>query len=190
MTHEILAGSPAINAGDPGFDAASFDPPMTTDQRGVDREQAGRSTSVAVESAFFPAIPSDFDQDADVDGNDFLLWQRGAGTGRDVHVGWGCQPRRLRGWRGPGNLARSVWNHSASRGVRLLDHRGCCRRRRCLRQQQRWWGEHRPNSWKPGVARRFHRSHLDREYDSTLSSSKRRRKHRCQRRHSLRFGPR
>ncbi|GAB5440971.1 MAG: hypothetical protein Fues2KO_13200 [Fuerstiella sp.] len=34
QTHALLPGSPAIDAGDPDFDPSSFDPPLTTDQRG------------------------------------------------------------------------------------------------------------------------------------------------------------
>lgn len=34
LTHALVAGSPAIDAGDPDFDGASFDPPITSDQRG------------------------------------------------------------------------------------------------------------------------------------------------------------
>jgi len=35
LTHELLSGSPAINAGDPNFDPNSFNPPMVYDQRGT-----------------------------------------------------------------------------------------------------------------------------------------------------------
>jgi hypothetical protein len=34
FTHELLTGSPAIDAGDPGFDPNAFDPPLLYDQRG------------------------------------------------------------------------------------------------------------------------------------------------------------
>jgi hypothetical protein len=34
FTHELLAGSPAIDAGDPNFDPNSFTPPLLYDQRG------------------------------------------------------------------------------------------------------------------------------------------------------------
>lgn len=34
-THALLAGSPAIDAGDPAFDPNAFDPALTTDQRGT-----------------------------------------------------------------------------------------------------------------------------------------------------------
>lgn len=80
-THEVLEGSPAVNAGDPSFDSANFSPAMTTDQRGADRVQLGRIDIGSVESAFSPTLPSDFDQDGDVDGGDFLSWQRGFGVG-------------------------------------------------------------------------------------------------------------
>jgi hypothetical protein len=34
FTHALLAGSPAINTGDPSFDPNAFDPPLLYDQRG------------------------------------------------------------------------------------------------------------------------------------------------------------
>src|SRR5204863_426442 len=34
FTHELLSGSPAIDAGDPGFDPYFFSPPLLEDQRG------------------------------------------------------------------------------------------------------------------------------------------------------------
>ena len=35
QTHRLIAGSPAIDAGDPAFDATEFDPDLNNDQRGV-----------------------------------------------------------------------------------------------------------------------------------------------------------
>ena len=81
MTHVVLEDSLAINAGDPDFDPNDFTPAMNTDQRGADRVQVGRIDIGAVESSFAPTMPSDFDGDADIDGRDFLAWQRGKGTG-------------------------------------------------------------------------------------------------------------
>jgi parallel beta-helix repeat protein len=46
MTHELLIGSPAIDAGNPGFDPNAFTPPMTNDQRGELRVVRGHATSV------------------------------------------------------------------------------------------------------------------------------------------------
>ncbi len=37
LTHALIAGSPAIDAGDPSFDPDVFTPPLTTDQRGQSR---------------------------------------------------------------------------------------------------------------------------------------------------------
>jgi hypothetical protein len=37
QTHALLPGSPAIDAGDPAFDPNTFDPPLSTDQRGQPR---------------------------------------------------------------------------------------------------------------------------------------------------------
>jgi hypothetical protein len=36
LTHRLLKSSPAIDAGDPGFDSYAFDPPLLYDQRGPD----------------------------------------------------------------------------------------------------------------------------------------------------------
>jgi hypothetical protein len=44
-THFLLEGSPAINAGDPGFDAALFSPPLVHDQRG-DSRVSGRQIDI------------------------------------------------------------------------------------------------------------------------------------------------
>jgi CSLREA domain-containing protein len=76
-THALLSGSPARDAGDP-----SFVPQPNVDQRGTgfarlvgDRIDMGAyedQSAVLVESA-------DFDGDGDVDGRDFLSWQRGYG---------------------------------------------------------------------------------------------------------------
>jgi len=87
LTHLPLPGSPAINAGDPSV----LFSPTEFDQRGdpFARVSGGRIDIGAVE------VPSgnnntvveilvvenaDFDADGDVDGNDFLIWQRGFGT--------------------------------------------------------------------------------------------------------------
>jgi hypothetical protein len=76
-THALLDGSPAINAGKPSFSAISFSPPLTTDQRGTGfaRVLGGRIDAGAFESSFTP-FSADFDLDGDVDGGDFLVWQR------------------------------------------------------------------------------------------------------------------
>ncbi|MEO2046738.1 MAG: choice-of-anchor Q domain-containing protein [Pirellulales bacterium] len=80
-THAILDGSAAIDTGDPGFDPNDSTPPLTTDQRGVARVQHGQIDVGAVESPFAPGIAEDFNSDGNVNGFDFLLWQRGFGTG-------------------------------------------------------------------------------------------------------------
>jgi hypothetical protein len=81
MTHALLAGSPAIDAGDPAFDPNAFTPPLVNDQRGSGfaRVVDGRVDIGAFELQ--PIVASaDFDEDGDVDGRDFLAWQRGFGT--------------------------------------------------------------------------------------------------------------
>ena len=80
-THALLPNSPAIDAGDPSivFNASEFD------QRGAPFLRVEDGNFVA--GAFIDlgayeaqAPPSaDFDQDQDIDGADFLAWQRGFG---------------------------------------------------------------------------------------------------------------
>jgi hypothetical protein len=76
-THALLDGSAAINAGKPSFNASNFSPPLSTDQRGVGfaRVLGGRIDAGAFESSSTP-FSADFDLDGDVDGGDFLVWQR------------------------------------------------------------------------------------------------------------------
>ena len=77
--HDLLESSLAINAGDPNAVAGVGDVP-TSDQIGADRVRRGRIDVGAIESNFVPQLPADFDGDNDVDGTDFLAWQRGFGT--------------------------------------------------------------------------------------------------------------
>src|SRR6266403_1864077 len=58
FAHELLSGSPAINAGDPNFDPNSFNPPMVYDQRGTgfNRVVNGRTDIGAFEVQ--PVTPS------------------------------------------------------------------------------------------------------------------------------------
>ncbi len=80
-THSLRPGSPAINAGDPTLSLGIYS--IEFDQRGAPfaRIANGRIDIGAYESQ--PAaglLNGDFDGDGDVDGRDFLIWQRGAGT--------------------------------------------------------------------------------------------------------------
>jgi hypothetical protein len=82
LTHAILPGSPALDAGDPAL-AAGVGGTPTFDQRG---EPYGRVFGARIDMGSFESLdegePSgdpDFDNDSDMDGNDFLLWQRGTG---------------------------------------------------------------------------------------------------------------
>ncbi len=70
-THALLPGSPAIDAGDPGQRAS-----LSYDQRGFNfaRVVGGRIDIGAYEAG---ASSADFDADGDIDGADFLTWQRG-----------------------------------------------------------------------------------------------------------------
>ncbi len=81
QTHALLPGSPAIDMGDP-----SFAHPPFYDQRGFNfaRVVGGRIDIGAVEAG---AMSADFDLDRDVDGADFLAWQRGYGADSATHLG-------------------------------------------------------------------------------------------------------
>jgi len=83
FTHDLLSGSPALNGGDPAFDPNAWTPALDFDQRGAPfaRVTFGQIDLGAQELDTGSAeISADFDADADVDGNDFLAWQRGLGT--------------------------------------------------------------------------------------------------------------
>jgi hypothetical protein len=80
-THALLPGSPAIDAGDPTLVVGANGVPLF-DQRGAPfaRIAGGRIDIGAFESQ--PAtglFNADFDGDGDINGRDFLLWQRGYG---------------------------------------------------------------------------------------------------------------
>jgi CSLREA domain-containing protein len=76
-THALMIGSPARDAGNPAAVAGAGNVPLV-DQRGSNfpRLAGGRIDIGAVEAT---PPSADFDADGDVDGNDFLLWQRGLG---------------------------------------------------------------------------------------------------------------
>jgi len=80
-THALLTGSPAINEGSNALALDADGDPLLTDQRGAGfaRIIGGTVDIGAFESQTL--VPSaDFDNDGDVDGADFLAWQRGFGT--------------------------------------------------------------------------------------------------------------
>ncbi len=79
LTHALLFGSPAIDAGDPAAAPGVLGVPLY-DQRGSNfgRVQNGRIDMGAFEVR--KTFSADFDSDQDVDGADFLAWQRGFGT--------------------------------------------------------------------------------------------------------------
>jgi fibronectin-binding autotransporter adhesin len=81
-THALLPGSPAINAGDPVARPGQNGFPEF-DQRGAPFARFGNGLYIDI-GAFESqpaggALTGDFDGDADVDGRDFLIWQRGFG---------------------------------------------------------------------------------------------------------------
>ncbi len=75
-THALLAGSPAIDAGNLGIAS-----PPNFDQRGAPfvRVFGGVIDIGALEDQPIPES-ADFDNDGDIDGADFLAWQRGFGS--------------------------------------------------------------------------------------------------------------
>ncbi len=77
-THLPLPGSPAIDVGEPVVPLLP-----TYDQRGFAfaRTINGRPDMGSVESG---AVSANFDYDNDIDGSDFLRWQRGFGTSPDA----------------------------------------------------------------------------------------------------------
>lgn len=80
-THPLLDGSPALDAGNPALVAGTGGTP-TEDQRGVGFARiVGTAIDLGSYEVASTALPpdADFDDNAFVDGNDFLLWQRGAG---------------------------------------------------------------------------------------------------------------
>ena len=79
QTHAPLAGSPAIDAGDPLAVAGTGGVPLF-DQRGNNfgRVQNGRIDMGALEVR--EMLSADFDSDGFINGLDFLLWQIGLGT--------------------------------------------------------------------------------------------------------------
>ena len=84
-THMLLAGSQAIDAGDPTALPGNGTVP-TSDQRGAAFARVyngGGDASARIDIGAYEVqaagIAADFDGDLDVDGADFLVWQRGLG---------------------------------------------------------------------------------------------------------------
>lgn len=79
LTHALLAGSPAIDMGDPNFDATAFDPPLFTDQRGAPyvRVAGGRVDIGAFELQATPGdyLAGDYDGNNLVDAADYTVWR-------------------------------------------------------------------------------------------------------------------
>jgi predicted outer membrane repeat protein len=86
-THAIKPNSPARNAGNDSLAIEPFDlTSLDFDQRGFDRIVNGGSGPIRVDIGAFEYAPNaDFDNDGDVDGRDFLTWQRGYGTPDALH---------------------------------------------------------------------------------------------------------
>ncbi len=75
-TPALLAGSLAIDAGDP-----SFTSPPEFDQRGAPfARMVGGRIDIGAYELQASVDSADFDNDGDIDGGDFLAWQRGFGT--------------------------------------------------------------------------------------------------------------
>ena len=97
MTHALLAGSPAIDAGDPGAVAGMLTVPLY-DQRGVpyarvfDGDGAGglRIDIGAYEfipSAALPTLFGDYNQNGTIDEDDYTVWRDALGTGATPFTG-------------------------------------------------------------------------------------------------------
>ena len=123
MTHALLPGSPAINAGSPTFNPNLYSPALTTDQRGdgYARVKSGRIDAGAFESDLAPALPADFNGNGAVDGSDFLTWQRNFGkTGAikadgDANGDGNVNSTDLAAWRsGYGSVAAAAAASSSS----------------------------------------------------------------------------
>jgi hypothetical protein len=78
FTHALLSGSPAIDAGDPNFDANAFNPPMLYDQRGSghDRVAHGRIDIGAFELVI-PSYAGQVQPPINVDGSSNFNVRRG-----------------------------------------------------------------------------------------------------------------
>jgi predicted outer membrane repeat protein len=81
FTYGLQPQSPAKNSGKPGLMAGVANVPLF-DQRGEGyfRVSGGRIDMGAFEVQEAPLATADFDSDGDVDGRDFLAWQRGYGS--------------------------------------------------------------------------------------------------------------
>ena len=82
MTHALLAGSPAINAGDPAAMASMGGVPQF-DQRGAPftRVSGGRIDIGAIERQPIPAaVFGDYNQNGVVDAADYVVWRNTLGT--------------------------------------------------------------------------------------------------------------
>jgi predicted outer membrane repeat protein len=81
LTHALLAGSPAVNAGDPAATAGLDGVPLH-DQRGAPftRVYGGRIDIGAFESQPVDRVLGDFNRDGVVDAGDYVVWRRTTGS--------------------------------------------------------------------------------------------------------------
>jgi len=63
-----------------GGQGEDFAPTLTDGDANFDGEVNGDDLQLALDNTFLAGIPGDFDDDNDIDGADFLQWQRGLGT--------------------------------------------------------------------------------------------------------------
>jgi predicted outer membrane repeat protein len=85
LTHALPENSVAVDAGNPEFEEPPF-----FDQRGDDFERVYNDVRIDIGAFEFGAgsgadCDADFDHDGDVDGRDFLIWQRGFGKTNPQH---------------------------------------------------------------------------------------------------------
>jgi hypothetical protein len=79
QTHALLEGSTALNAGDSALAPGVGGTPATDQRGGSFSRVVGAAIDIGAFEAPAPTMPADFDGDNDVDGHDFLAWQRGEG---------------------------------------------------------------------------------------------------------------
>ena len=81
MTHALLPGSPAINAGDPAA-VAGVDGVPVHDQRGAPftRVYGGRIDIGAVEAIPVGVLPGDYNANGIVDAADYTVWRNNLGA--------------------------------------------------------------------------------------------------------------
>jgi hypothetical protein len=86
LTHMPRVGSPAIDAGDPAFDANAYDPPLDFDQRGRGfMRMIGNAIDIGAFELQTPELAGDYNRNGTVDAADYVVWRKTLGTTDLVH---------------------------------------------------------------------------------------------------------